>query len=562
MLSTLLSLVFPLGMKFVIDDVIAARKIGVLPLVIAATLAASFSGGLLELNSARVYALITQGVFKDVRLRMFDHMCKLNLAYFAEEKAGSVASRMITDVEGLRTITANAFMSAFNDSILLMVTSAGLIYMNKPLAILSLATVTLSGIFCVKLGKDMRAISKDNLENLGQLSGNISETFNGIKTIRLFANEPYHLEKFTHDAQKAHDLGVKLITRGALAKVTISWISMFGPSLVLGYGGWQVYQGNMSLGSLVAFFAMLSRLYSPANGLAQLNITVRTALASTERILDFLDEPIEENGVGKKTAQISVPSSVRFSDVCFAYLEDGPPVVEKLSFEIKAGETVALLGYSGAGKTTLVELFAALHRVSSGKIEINGVSIDKLDVNALRKSIAFVAQDTFLFFDSIATNIAYSNRHAQDSEIIDAAKAARAHDFILRLPDGYASRVGERGAKLSGGQKQRIAIARALLARRPILILDEATNSIDRKSETLIWQSIKRLYSDKIIIMITHRLRVTDGIDRIIWLANGQLVKTAFGSEVRDLYKEYESSLTEDSKVVSSLAVLETTSGA
>jgi len=539
-IGTLFSLALPFGVKFVIDDVIGKKRISLLPLIISGLLLAYLLEGLLFLLGSYLYGLLTQGVFRDVRKKMFVHMQKLPIAYFSGEKTGAIVSRFINDVEALRTISANVFLSVINDSLLIFVSAGVLISMDRRLALASLVSVLFFGISFIFFGKKIHSISKANLENQADLASNVGETVAGIKTIKLFAKERFHSHLFDQILQKSYEIGVKLIVTSSMANKTISLFGAIGPLTVLGYGGWQVYQGKLSVGALMAFFALLSKLYAPARGLAQLNLNLRSALAAMDRIADFLNEPVE---VGKPVNvrsinHLKLKGNIRFKRVSYTY---GDPrfIIKDVSFEIKSGETVVLMGPSGVGKTTIVELLAGLYYPSAGKIEIDGLDIKKIPLSTLRRNIAFATQDTFLFSGTIRENIAYSKPNALEAEIVNAAKAAHAHEFIMRLPSKYETEVGERGVRLSGGEKQRIAIARAYLAGASIVVLDEATSSVDVNSEKLIWKAIGRLRGACTTIIITHRLPPLSAIDRVILMADSQIIATGAGHEVPQVYEMY-----------------------
>lgn len=363
------------------------------------------------------------------------------------------------------------------------------------------------------------------MEKHSQAYNEIQEKYAGIYTIFSFGREKYESIRCTRKLRESTQIQVKYEIMSSVAQMTTMFIGSLGPLAVLYYGGQEIMQGNMTIGEFWAFNAYLGFLFGPVQGITNLNFAIQNALAAMGRIFELFDTKPEIRESPSPVPLPSQPGVVIYSRVSFQYKTNNDLILNNINFEIKSGEVYALIGLSGAGKTTLVNLLPRFYDPIEGKISINGVDIREVSLKALRGIIGVVPQDIFLFSGTVRENIAYGNKRATKDDIYAAAKAANAHNFIIKLPRGYDTEVGERGVKLSGGEKQRIAIARAALKNPKILILDEATASLDSESEILIQDALKRLTVDKATIVIAHRLTTIMNATKILVLNNGEIIE-------------------------------------
>jgi ABC-type multidrug transport system fused ATPase/permease subunit len=379
--------------------------------------------------------------------------------------------------------------------------------------------------------KRLRQLTKDRSAALAQLQGHLHERVNGISVIRSFALESHEQKQFAK--QNNHFLQKALAhTRwNAYTFSAVNSVTDIAPLMVIGYAAYQVMFGGQTVGTMVAFYAYLERLYTPLRRLVNASTTLTQAIASMDRMFEFIDEQYDitdrpgagELPVDRQTGRIR--GEIRFENVSFRYRDDGPYVLEDINLTIQPGETVAIVGMSGGGKSSLISLLPRFWDVTEGRITIDGVDIRDVKQQNLRSHIGIVLQDNILFSESARANILMGNPEASEAQMVEAAKAANAHDFISELPDGYDTELGERGVKLSGGQKQRIAIARVFLRNPGILILDEATSALDLESEHMIQESLARLTKNRTTIIVAHRLSTITHADKIVVMKEGRIVE-------------------------------------
>ncbi len=468
---------------------------------------------------------ISNKVLFDIRKELYMHLQKLSLKYYANTRAGEVISRVINDVEQTKNFVLIGLMNLWLDLVTILIAVAIMLTMDVKLTLVALISFPLYA-FSVKyfFGK-LRALTRKRSQALAGVQSYLHERVAGISIIKSFTLERHEQKIFDETNGEFLDKALDHSRWNAKSFAVVNTITDIAPLLVIGYAGYQVIQGNLSLGVMVAFIAYIERLYGPLRRLVSASTTLTQSLASMDRVFELFDEQYDI--VDKKEAQSlkNVAGQVTFQNVAFRYEDEGQNILKNINFTIQAGETAAFVGMSGGGKSTIVSLIPRFYDVTSGAVMIDDNDVRDVTLESLRSQIGIVLQDNILFSDSVRHNILMGKPDATEEEIIAAAKAANAHDFIMNLPNGYDTQVGERGVKLSGGQKQRIAIARVFLKNPPILILDEATSALDLESEALIQESLERLAHNRTTIIIAHRLSTITHADKIFVIEHGQLVE-------------------------------------
>ena len=467
----------------------------------------------------------------DLRTRTYDKMERLHLGYFHDKQTGDLMSRVVNDTRDFELLYAHIIP----DMITNFVTFAGvltvLLLINWKLALITCFPIPLILISGIIFAKKVRPFFRISQKKMGELNGKLQDNLSGVHEIQSFGREAYETEQvneknFDHIKAMLHALKVS-----AVFHPSVEFISSIGTILVVAFGGLLAYHEGLSVADIVAFMLYLGLFYGPIAGLANLLESTQQSLAGAERVMAVLDTPCEI--VDKEDAQDlgKAEGGITFENVSFSYQED-MPVLNHVSFHCKPGQMLALVGPTGVGKTTLTQLISRFYEPQSGRILIDGKDIQSVTLDSLRKNISPVLQDTFLFNGTIAENIGYAVPHAADAEIVEAAKAANIHEDILQMPEGYQTQVGERGLRLSGGQKQRVAIARAILRRSPIIILDEATASVDVKTERQIQQAIQNMAGQRTIVAIAHRLSTIRHADQILVIDEGKVAECGTHDEL------------------------------
>ncbi|MFW6305903.1 MAG: ABC transporter ATP-binding protein, partial [Bacillota bacterium] len=444
-----------------------------------------------------------------------------------------IMSRLTHDVNALSDLVSSGFVHFFNDLLTLLGIMVIMLYLDVKLALISFIMIPFIFFAILILGKRMRNAYRDVREKLAELNADVEENISGIRLVQALNREAINNGKFTRLSWENLKANLKAVSYFALLFPTMNLSRVMGEALVLIFGGWGVINGIISLGVLLAFMGYIRRFFAPLADLSQVYNTYQAAAAALDRIYEYLSIEPE---IGEDKAQVvlqnkleshnlldnkKIKGEIVFEKVSFAYEKED--ILREFSLHINAGEVLALVGPTGAGKTTLVNLLTRLYDIRQGSISIDGIEISKITKKTLRKLIAVVPQDVFLFDTSIKENIRYGNLSAKDEDVIKAAQQVKAHDFISGLPDGYNTQVGESGIRLSGGQKQLISFTRALLANPKILILDEATSSVDAYTEVLIQQALDQLLKGRTGIMIAHRFTTLKKADRIAVLERGRI---------------------------------------
>ena len=534
-----LPLLIPLLLKYVVDDILLStdlsseEKSSELMLIMGVAIAVFV---LLRppIEYYRQYLAQWTGskVLYDIRDKLFEHIQRLSLRFYANNRAGEVISRVIHDVEQTKNFVITGLMNVWLDLATILIVIIIMFQVDVMLTIVSIILFPLYGISVKYFYSRLRDLTRKRSQALAEVQGHLHERVQGMPVIQSMAIEDYEQEQF--QKQNKNFLSKALIHTSWNAKTfaVVNTITDVAPLLVIFYAGYSVVQGTLSIGEMVMFVAYIDRLYAPLRRLINSSTTLTQSLASMDRVFEFVDEKYDILDKDNAKPMKAVHGEVRFENVSFRYEEKEDYVLKNLSLNVRQGETVALVGMSGGGKSTLVSLLPRFYDVTKGKILLDGVDIKDVKVRQLRKNIGMVLQDSILFSDSIRENIALGKPDSSMEEIMEAAKAANAHDFIMNLPEQYETKVGERGVKLSGGQKQRVSIARVFLKNPPILIMDEATSALDLESEHLIQESLELLAADRTTFIVAHRLSTITHADRIILLENGEIVEQGSHEEL------------------------------
>lgn len=468
---------------------------------------------------------VSNKVLYDIRKELYVHLQKLSLKFYSNHRAGDIISRFINDVEATKNFVMIGLMNLWLDMTTILIVIGIMLSMNWKLTIVAVISLPLFAISVKYFFGRLRALTRIRSQALANLQSYLHERVNGISIVKSFALEEHEQKIFDHENGEFLDKSLDHTRWNAKSFAVVNTITDIAPLLVIGYAAYLIIHGQLSVGEMAAFMGYIERLYSPLRRLINSSTTLTQSIASMDRMFSLMDEEYDVQNKPNALPMPPVSGKVEFQDVVFKYENEGQPVLKNINFTIQPGETAAFVGMSGGGKSTIVSLIPRFYDVTSGAVKIDGKDVREVDIKSLRSQIGIVLQDSILFSDSVKQNILMGKPDATDEEVIAAAKAANAHDFIMQLPNGYDTKVGERGVKLSGGQKQRIAIARVFLKNPPILVLDEATSALDLESEALIQESLERLASDRTTIIIAHRLSTITHADKIFVIDHGKVVE-------------------------------------
>jgi ATP-binding cassette, subfamily B, bacterial MsbA len=481
--------------------------------------------GLGAYGSAFVMTDIGQRVVRDLRDQLFRHILDQSATFFGRHTTGQLMSRITNDVNQVQQAVSETIGDLMREGLSLAGLACYLFYIDARLALVAVTGAPIVVYPLVRFGKRIRSTTRRSQEELEHLSHVTAEAFTGHRIVKAFAAESHEEQRFKRASQRLYRTNLKVTSALALLPPLMELLGGVAVVGLIWYGSQQIARGALTQGDFTAFIVAAFMMYAPIKKLSRVNATLQQAMAASERIFEIIDTHSEVPQRPDAKPLSRPREGIEFRNVSFAYDGVSKTILKDVSFSVRLGQVVAIVGLSGAGKTTLVNLVPRFYDVSGGSILIDGVDIRDVTLASLRSQIGIVTQDTVLFDDTIASNIAYGTPHASREEIEAAARAAHAHDFIAMLPDKYEARIGERGQKLSGGQRQRLAIARALLKNSPILILDEATSSLDAESELLVQDALQTLMRNRTSFVIAHRLSTVRRADAIIVLERGRVVE-------------------------------------
>ena len=515
--------VLPFLVEHVFDDIFADKNLSALktlPLIIILTF--SFRS---VCNFGHIYLMeyVGQRIVEDLRNTLNAHLQSLSLSFFQRHPTGTLISRVTNDTLLVRQALTQATASMMRDATTLLVLVTVAFVKDWVLASIAFIAFPATILPLMRIYQKVRRLSRKGQGSLGYLSALLQETIQGTRVVKAFGMEGYERQRFAAENHRIYKHAIRAGRLKAFVPSMVELLAACGIAGVVWYGGLSVIEGDRTQGEFVAFLTAMLLIYQPFKHLTRTQTAVQNGLAGAERLFEVLDEHGDVQDRPQAHSLSRFRHHIRFHDVSFRYQEEW--VLRHIDLTIDAGQVVALVGPSGGGKSTLADLIPRFYDVSEGQIAVDGTDLRDLTLVSLRSQIAVVTQATFLFNDTVRNNIAYGMPQRPEEEIIAAAKAAHAHDFIMALPEGYATQIGELGVRLSGGQRQRLAIARALLKNAPMLILDEATSSLDNESERLVQDAIERLMVGRTVLVIAHRLSTIQQADRIVVLDNGRIME-------------------------------------
>ncbi len=517
-----LTLLTPQIIRWIIDRGIGTRDLRLLGWSVAGLLVLTAIKGIVTYFQGRWSEVMSQGIAYDLRNALHAKLAALSFAYHDRTETGQLLSRAVQDVDRIRFLTGRAILRLVDSGVLLIGTTIVLISMNPLLALLSLSTMPFLVHRAYEFGRRNRPLSVALQQQVGVLTTQVEQALRGARVVKAFAQEDRQSALFDAENDRWFDLSAAAARLRSINTPLLDFIANLGTVAVIWYGGTLVMRGQLTLGELVAFSTYLGQLVMPVRRIGMIIPAVSMAIASGERIFDILDAPSEVEDAADAIPLPPVQGHVRFEQVSFGYLRRHR-VLNDVTFEAKPGQVIALLGATGSGKSSIINLIPRFYDPTEGRITIDGYDLQKVQLTTLRDQVGIVLQETTLFAATLEENIAFGRPDATHEDVVEAAKAAQAHEFIMHMPEGYATHVGERGVTLSGGQKQRIAIARALLKDPRILILDDATASVDTETERQIQAALLRLMQGRTSFVIAQRLSTVRMADLILVLEKGHV---------------------------------------
>ncbi len=511
--------------KPILDEIFVARdttRLVFFPLLVVLLYVAR---GFLLYGQTYLMRAVGQRVIRDLRQGMFAHLQGLPMTYFNRQHTGVLMSQIMHDVTLIERAVTEAVSITLRQGLTLLALIGVAIYRDWVLALWALLALPFACLCIVQLGRALRRLSRQAQEHVGALNALVAEVLGNIRVVKGFGREGYENTRFQRGNEAYCDVMLRAVRTDEMRSPIMEFLAAVGVAAVIWYGGSRVIAGTTTPGTFFSFLTAIFMIYEPVRRLSRINSTIQNALAAAGRVFGLLDTPGEAAEESRKPALPPIRHGLTFNNVSMRYDPGAALALDDVSLEVSAGSVVALVGASGAGKTSLVHLIPRFYEPESGCISIDGQDIQTVSLASLRAQIGIVSQDVILFDDTVRRNILYGNPQADDEQVMAAAHAAYAHDFVMQLPGGYDTMVGERGVKFSGGEKQRLAIARALLRDAPILILDEATSALDSAAERMVQHALENLMQDRTTFVIAHRLSTVRHADLIVVLHEGRIVE-------------------------------------
>ncbi len=514
----------PFVIKDMVDQVLSEKNTTMLNWIVLSIIVVFVIRGIAYYGQSYLMNYVGQRVIIDIRKAVFEKLQRLSMSFYDKHKTGTIMSYVTNDVSALQSAMVDNVVEMITETVILVASIVMMIYLDWKLFLVTFATFPVVLFFIDSFGKRIRKSGNRIQEAAADITSVLQEVASSPRVIKSFVREGYEVERFDKENMNNFRANMKYAQLSSTLTPTIEFVAAVGVSIILWYGGNSVINGSITAGSLVAFLTYAVNISNPIKRLSRVIGNIQKALAAAQRVFDVLDLPEDIKNAPDAKALPPVKGDVRFKDVCFAYNES-EEVLSHVSFEVKPGEMIAFVGPSGAGKSTVASLLPRFYDATNGSITIDGQDIRKVTLDSLREQVGIVPQETVLFNGSVYDNILYGRLDATREEVEAAAKAANAHDFIMQLPDGYETMLGDRGMNISGGQRQRISIARAILKNPQILILDEATSALDTESERVVQEALDRLMVGRTSFVIAHRLSTIKNADKIMVLEKGQLIE-------------------------------------
>lgn len=523
----------PLFTKWIIDNAIAGRNLQLLALLVGGMVVSALLASAIGAWQGFLNAYVGEGIMRDMRDALVRHLHGMSLSFFTSTKTGEIMNRVSSDVDAIDNVVTGTLVTIVTNVAIIVTTIVAVFLLDWRLALLSLAVVPLMVIPLAPVGRAMYNIRKKTREQRDRIESFLQETLSlsGVTLMKSFVREKQEAKRFHEAGTELMHLEIRLALVGRWFIALIGALVIVGPAIVWLFGGWFAIKQGLGVGTIVAFVAYLARLYGPASALIGVQVQLVSAFAVFERIFDYLDMKPEAPQRPDAVALVAARGDIVFENVWFGYVPDRP-VLNGISFHARPGELVAFVGPSGGGKTTIMQLLPRFYDPQQGRVLVDGHDIRDLTLDSLRRNIGIVTQETYLFHATIAENLRYGNPNATDEQLLEACKAANIYDVMVSLPEGLATIVGERGHKLSGGERQRLALARVLLKDPRILILDEATSSLDSTSERLIKEALVPLMRGRTSLVVAHRLSTVLRADVINVVDAGKIVESGTHAEL------------------------------
>ena len=523
--------------KPVLDDIFMKKNAAMLKWIPIAVVAIYMLKGLCTYVQTILMNFIGQRVVADIRNRLYQVIQTQSMSFFTKNQTGILMSRITNDVNSMQGAVSEAVTSLLKDSFTLICLMFVIFYRDWQLALVAMVIFPVTIYPIATFGRKIRKLATRTQVTMGSLTTLLQETISGARIVKAFGREDYESSRFSRENENLLKLTLKSVSISAVSSPFMEFLGGVGIAAIIFYGGYQVIQGVSTPGTFFSFLAALIMLYEPIKRLTNVNNTIQQGIAGAQRVFSIIDAVPEIRNKPEAIPLPAISKSVDIRNVTFRY--EDTPVLKQINLTVRAGEAVAFVGMSGGGKTTLVNLIPRFYDVSEGQILIDGRDIRDVTIESLRAQIGIVTQQTILFNDTVRNNIIYGDVEKTEADVIRAAKAANAHYFIMNLPDGYDTVIGEQGTKLSGGERQRISIARALLKDAPILVLDEATSSLDTEAEIEVQEALENLMKGRTTLVIAHRLSTIRNADRIVVLVNGEIVEEGTHEALLDKKGEY-----------------------